>query len=263
MKSTFVKIQNSLFMRLSSIRIWFNNFRADHPYRFRGTALFSMFIILTVFFRIFVTDYFVRRREDVLAKDSTDYEEIESVSIEEIYSSGNAGKVKGVYSKQSNSYISSDVGLVDLRVLTLEDYFNHYGSELVNYADDFIKACEKYNVENWQLMPAIAIAETNGCQTGISYKQKNCWGWGGAGKNRVVFDNFEQAIDRITFKMIEGYGNERMNAKDIQSTYCGIKCMDWGGWKWAKGVNYYVYRINDFGEKYGLERTNEIVDFED
>ena len=60
--------------------------------------------------------------------------------------------------------------------------------------------------------------------------------------------------------MISSYGNERMNSKDIQSTYCGANCMA-SGWKWAKGVQGYVVQINDMGEKYNLPRTNEDIDW--
>jgi hypothetical protein len=60
--------------------------------------------------------------------------------------------------------------------------------------------------------------------------------------------------------MVNGYGNDRLNARDIQSTYCGITCMEWG-WRWASGVNYYTKKINEFGDKYGLAHTNEITDW--
>jgi hypothetical protein len=104
------------------------------------------------------------------------------------------------------------------------------------------------------------MAETRGCQTGQSFEQRNCWGWGGSGSNRWEFNSFEEAIDVIASRMKRGYGNEHLNAKDIQPTYCGSTCMQWG-WRWARGVNHYVIKINDVGEGYGIPRTNEITDW--
>lgn len=153
--------------------------------------------------------------------------------------------------------ITSDIGFVDLRILALKDYFRYYNSPLEDYADDFILASEKYQMDNWQLLPAIALAETLGCRTGISHAQRNCWGWGGSGSNRVEFPSYDVAIDFITYRMVKGYTNKYLNAKDIQNTYCGQTCAKWG-YRWARGVNYYVIKINDFGEKYSLPRTNEL-----
>ena len=187
---------------------------------------------------------------------------INLLSMEEGNKTLNESPYMGTKTSRVYHEIRSDVGFVDLRILTLEEFFNSYGSPLAGFADEFIEADERYGIENWQLLPAIAINETNGCQTGISYEQKNCWGWGGSGPNRWVFLTWEQAIDTISYNMIRGYGNDRMNAKDIQSTYCGTTCTEYG-WKWAKGVNYYTKQINDFGEKYGLARSNEIIDWEE
>jgi len=246
--------------RISIFQYWFSNFRSKYPRRFYITLLFLPFCLITLLFKFFVSDSLLPNDSELYNKyqiHNSNNDNIESIENNLISSNLN---IKGEYTVADNNYIRSDVGFADLRVLTLEDYFNSYESPLAEYSDDFIEASEKYNINNWQLLPAIAIAETNGCQTGESFEQKNCWGWGGAGKNRVEFRTFDQAIEVIASRMIKTYGNDRMNARDIQSTYCGSWCMQ-NGWKWAKGVNFYVFRINDFGESYGLDRTNEIYDF--
>ncbi len=244
------------------LKKWFLHFRHYHPRRFIFTLLIIPFILSTFFFKKYISDHILPDNSylyNKYEKATSSENSIESIEHKLITSNQN---VKGEYETADNEKIRSDVGFADLRVLTLEDYFNHYKSPLSEYSDDFIEASEKYKIDNWQLLPAIAIAETNGCQTGESFEQKNCWGWGGAGNNRVVFDSFEQAIDIISSRMIRTYGNDRMNARDIQSTYCGTWCMR-NGWKWAKGINFYVFRINDFGERYNLKRTNEIYNFEE
>ncbi len=238
---------------------WRESFKGQHPVRYKVFRFLLLFFLLTVFLRLFVAGPLVTKvwTEGMVPKalsnnsasGDLNYIENEVLAREE-------NDVKGVEQSRVDEKIGSDVGFIDRRVLALEDFFNAYGSPLASYSDEFIKACEKYDVKNWQLIPAIAIAETNGCQTDISYEQRNCWGWGGA--RRVNFHSFEQAIDTITKTMKATYGNRYLNPKDIQHGYCGRWCYESKGWKWAMGVNSYIYRINDFGEKYGLERTHEI-----
>lgn len=242
-----------------SLKKWFVSFKYRHPHRFYITFLLLVLFGLTLALKPHILDILFGNVEDINTQTTVSYKsDHENVSIEQLILSNSGNyNIKGIYTKSSKETIQSDVGFVDLRILTLEDFFNHYGSPLVDFSDEFVETAEKYDVHNWQLLPAIAIAETNGCQTGISYEQRNCWGWGGSGDNRWEFYTFEEAIDFITRSMIKGYGNDRMNAKDIQSTYCGSTCMPYG-WKWARGINHYTIIINDFGEKYGLLRTNEI-----
>lgn len=247
-----------------SLKKWFINFKYRYPHRFYITLLLLVLSGLTLVLRPYILDILFGSVEDISAKTTEFYgSNHEGESIEQLIISNNSNhNVKGIYTKSPKETIQSDVGFVDLRILTLEDFFNHYGSPLADYSDEFIESVEKYDVNNWQLLPAIAIAETNGCQTGTSYEQRNCWGWGGSGDNRWEFYTFEEAIDFITRSMIRGYGNERMNAKDIQSSYCGATCIPYG-WKWARGINHYIIIINDLGEKYGLLRTNEIDNFDE
>lgn len=246
---------------LNSVRQWYSSFRKKYPTRFYGTLLITILFTLTAIFRTLFTEEFLTQLVDVSAKVRDDgINRIEKISIEQNLEFTDVANVQGILTRSQITKVRTDVGFVDLRVLTLEDFFNHYGSPLTEDSDEFIEACERYEVINWQLLPAIAMAETIGCQTGYSYEQRNCWGWGGAEPNRWEFHTFAEAIDLITYRMIRGYGNNNMNAKDIQSTYCGRTCMQWG-WRWAQGVDYYTKRINDFGEKYGLPRTNEIQDW--
>lgn len=251
-------------IHIPDISSWIKNLRTQYPHRFRGTMLIVILFSLTVLIRYTIVapmlhSYYTSTNPSA----SATLQPLEKlVSIEDYIASELSSNIKGIFShkEKESERIKTDVGFVDLRVITLEDFFNSYGSPLEEYADDFIEASERYNIDNWQLLPAIAINETNGCQTGISYHQRNCWGWGGGPKNRIQFESFEDAIDTISYAMVSSYGNERMNPRDIQGTYCGPNCME-QGWKWARGVNSYVKQINNYGLNYGLERTNEITEF--
>lgn len=219
------------------------------------TAIFSLF------FKFVLTEQLLQNVQEVSAETATYHQQdITHLQMEDVilatYSEPRTSQYIYTYDKKTRS----DVGFVDLRVLTLEDFFGHYGSPLQQHSDEFIKSAERYGIKNWQLLPAIGMAETRGCQTGTTHQQRNCWGWGGADPTRWIFASYPQAIDVISYNMINGYTNKYLNAKDIQNTYCGLTCAQWG-WRWARGVDYYVKRINDFGAKYDLERTNEITDW--
>ncbi|MBU0975829.1 MAG: hypothetical protein ABIE03_01615 [Patescibacteria group bacterium] len=258
MKKIIERTKIWLLKRFRKTTNWFSSFRVSHPQRYKFSVIFLGFSILTIIFRIILSDSFIQGVSGVPALgNSSSQADMMRESLEESIQSGSSDVVKGIYIKSDDKKMRTDVGFVDLRILTLEDFFAAYESPLVDYSDEFIEACERYDVDNWQLLPAIAMAETSGCKTGYSHEQRNCWGWGGSEPNRWEFYTYEEAIDLITYRMKRGYGNKLLNAKDIQPTYCGQTCMEWG-WRWAQGVDYYVKKINDFGQQYGLKRTHEI-----
>ncbi|MDD3648448.1 MAG: hypothetical protein PHS44_08205 [Candidatus Dojkabacteria bacterium] len=261
MKKIIEKVKKKTNHLVKGFKNWFSSFKRIHPVRFRFSFLALGVVSLTIFFRILLSDSLIHGVSGVPAPSSGLLQEgLLKTSIEESVQTGSEDIVKGVYIKSDDKKMRTDVGFIDLRILTLEDFFRAYKSPLEDYSDEFIEACERYDVNNWQLLPAIAMAETAGCKTGYSHEQRNCWGWGGSEPNRWEFYTYEEAIDLITYRMKRGYGNKYLNAKDIQSTYCGQTCMEWG-WRWAQGVDYYVRKINDFGQRYGLKRTHEIKDW--
>ncbi len=144
------------------------------------------------------------------------------------------------YSLEMDKTISKDekVGVLivnndfDFRIKVLDTYFARNNSPLEGYGINFLKACEKYNAPyDCTLLPAIAYIETRLCTLAASERQKNCWGWGGAGENRVVYNNFELAIDDITNKImtIPFYGEKFFkDARVAQFYYCGAHCDKWG-----------------------------------
>jgi hypothetical protein len=120
----------------------------------------------------------------------------------------------------------------DFRVKVFDTYFERGKSPLQGYGKDFLKACEKYGApEDCTLLPAIGYIETRNCTLAASDRQKNCWGWGGAGENRVVFPDYSTAIDHVTQKLmtIPFYKTEFFNDPVYaQYYYCGQHCDKWG-----------------------------------
>lgn len=120
----------------------------------------------------------------------------------------------------------------DFRIKVLDTYFERGKSPLQGYGKDFLKACEKYGAPyDCTLLPAIGYIETRNCTLAASDRQKNCWGWGGAGENRVIFKDYPTAIDHVTQKLmtIPFYKTEFFNDPVYaQYYYCGQHCDKWG-----------------------------------
>lgn len=116
------------------------------------------------------------------------------------------------------------------RARVLDLYFKKYDSPLYGYGQNFVDACEKYGApEHCTLLPAIAKVETDLCKTGISHAQYNCWGFGGSGENRFAYKSFEQSIDVVTARIMQGYGKGFFNNPNTgELAYCGDHCSGWG-----------------------------------
>lgn len=129
-----------------------------------------------------------------------------------------------------------------------DKYFLENNSPLYGYGEDFVNACRKYGAtSDCTLLPAIAKIETNLCKTGISAKQYNCWGWGGSGSNRIVFNNFSEAIDTITQRLMVGYGLRFFqDTNNGALSYCGAHCTSYGN-----HVNNEKSNINNFFKNNG------------
>jgi hypothetical protein len=127
-------------------------------------------------------------------------------------------------------------------------YFAQQDSPLYGYGEHFVEACRTYGApEDCTLLPAIAKVETNFCKTDISAQQFNCWGWGGSGPNRILFNSFPQAIDTITRRLMIGYGERFFNDANFGGlTYCGRHCVNWGNY-----VEEEKRRIDRFFESNG------------
>jgi hypothetical protein len=125
-------------------------------------------------------------------------------------------------------------GSEDYRAFVLDTYFAKYNSPLVGSGKSFVNACNKYGAPyDCTTLAGIAFVETRLCTLALSAKQRNCWGFGGSGSNRITFKSFDEAIDLITNRLVNSYGNNYiLNPEKMQSTYCGPQCTSW-----AKGVN--------------------------
>lgn len=118
----------------------------------------------------------------------------------------------------------------DYRARIFDLFFRANNSPLEGHGQDFADACDKYHTpEDCTLLPAIAKVETDLCKTDISSSQYNCWGYGGSGENRIIYKSFEESIDQITGRLMNGYGAGFFKDPEAgELFYCGSHCNLWG-----------------------------------
>lgn len=139
----------------------------------------------------------------------------------------------------------------DYRAFVFDAYFATHDSPLQGHGRDFVKACDKYGAPyDCTTLLAIGWVETRNCTLANSLNERNCWGWGGAGENRVHFNSFEESIDFVIHKLmtLSFYGEEFMNDPVVgQLYYCGQHCHQYGG-----HVQDERERISAFAEELGF-----------
>ncbi|MBD3280107.1 hypothetical protein GF389_01105 [Candidatus Dojkabacteria bacterium] len=149
----------------------------------------------------------------------------------------NESDVQGISnSKQDPAIINTnkstklEIGTLDSRAWVFDQYLRQNDSPLAGHGEDFVNACDKYNTpRDCTLLIAIAKVETDLCKTGISARQYNCWGYGGSGENRIEYSSFQQAIDDITGRLMNGYRARFFEDPEAgELFYCGSHCNTWG-----------------------------------
>lgn len=138
----------------------------------------------------------------------------------------------------------------DYRARVFDLYFKKNNSPLYGSGQAFVQACDKYGAPHeCTLLPAIARIETNLCKTGSSAQQHNCWGYGGSGDNRIIYQSFAQAVDDITKRLMQGYSKRFFEDPEYgELTYCGAHCTSWGD-----HVKEYQDELRQFAKKEGYE----------
>lgn len=187
----------------------------------------------------------VRKNRSFFVADSISLEDSQRISDISSYESTN---VLGLNTINKTGKISFDFVSTDTRTKVLEEYFESIRSPLVDQSAIFIEMADKYNLDKWGLLPAIAMIETNGCRTENKrgYGIKNCWGWRRNGKD-IRFSTWEDSIGNIT-KSLAKYSTDPYS---IQPSYCP-PCASTGEDKWARGVVSELKSINEIAKKYGV-----------
>jgi hypothetical protein len=172
--------------------------------------------------------------------------ELTRLEVAEIY---DPELTRGIYASGKQTVLGITHSTIDYRAIVLNEFFRRNGSPLQGFGADFVAACDKYGAPfDCTTLPAIGYVETRLCNVPQSaHIQKNCWGWGGSGKNRITFKSYTEAINVITEKLVNAYGVKYMlDPKLMQKTYCGQHCNTWGG-----SVQSIRYEIDNLAKQMG------------
>jgi hypothetical protein len=117
----------------------------------------------------------------------------------------------------------------------LEEVLSLYQSPLKNETENFIKICQKYNL-NCYLLPAIAGLESSFGQF-IYPNSYNPFGWGGG---YIIFNSWSDAIETVAKGLRNNYLNKgALTIEQIGSIYSESPT-------WSRRINWF---LNQFEQK--------------
>jgi len=127
----------------------------------------------------------------------------------------------------------------DNRAKILKSFFDEHNSPLSDYADDFVKQADKYNLD-WKLVAAISGVEST-FGLAIPPNSYNGWGWGVYGDNVHYFNSWDDGIETVSQGLREQYMDKwgATNIYEIGSLYAASPA-------WASHVDNYMNIIQDY-----------------
>jgi hypothetical protein len=140
---------------------------------------------------------------------------------------------------------------LDKRAYVLNEYFRINNSPLQGTGEIMVRKCLEFGApRDCTIVAAIARAETDLCKYHASGSYFNCWGFGGAGPNRIRFTSWEQSIDRVYRSLAFSYGPRYiLNPSLMERRFCGSEpgCTGWG-----RRVQFFVYEIDQLSISMGF-----------
>jgi len=135
----------------------------------------------------------------------------------------------------------------DNRTLVLKDYLNQFDSPLAEYADSFIKAADKYELD-WRLVPAIAGAESTFGKR-VTFNSHNPFGYAGG---YFSFESWETAIEVETEMLAVKYRDSwgLVTPEEIMPIYAPPSKT------WAKNVRFFMGEISSFEQNTDMLALN-------
>ena len=132
----------------------------------------------------------------------------------------------------------------DKRVEALERVFEKNNSQLLPYAEVYIRSADKHGVD-WKLLPAIAGLES-GFGRAMIDATYNPYGWG---SGRIYFDSWEDGIDTVNAGLAKNYyGRGADTVWEIGPIYAESPT-------WAVRVNSFMSQI----EAEYLKKANDTL----
>ncbi len=148
-------------------------------------------------------------------------------------------KVPPVLGAFTSSFSSSDA-----RPVIIEQFLAKYKSPLAFYGEKFVEASDEYSLP-WELLPSIAMQESNG---GKKLPKEDClnpFGWGVHSQGTLCFTTWEESIDKVASGLKKYYVDQGLTTtKEIMSKYNPTSYSRDGSW--GSGVEYFVEELRSF-----------------
>ena len=131
----------------------------------------------------------------------------------------------------------------DYRVFILKNFLLEHNSPLSDYADEFVDAADKYDLD-WRLVTAIAGVESTFGKR-IPFNSYNAYGWA---NGAYYFDSWEDSIEVVSKTLREKYYDKGAeNIYQIARRYAPPSST------WAGKVLFFMQRIDPIGLSFTLE----------
>jgi len=135
--------------------------------------------------------------------------------------------------------IQTSIKTADARSEIIRQYLNKYESPLEPYSDLIVELSDQYNFD-YRWLVAIAQQESGLCKH-IPENSYNCWGWGIYGDKVTRFDNYEDALRRISpqFTKIFLKGDHSKDPAEVMKTYTPPS-----DGSWANGISTFFDHLD-------------------
>jgi hypothetical protein len=132
------------------------------------------------------------------------------------------------------SQMLSSCSSIDPRVTKLRAYFEKNKSPLVDYAPEFVKYADKYELD-WRLVASISGVES----TFGKHMPKNSYNAYGWGNGTLRFTSWDQSIEHVTKTLKEKYVDRGVDTlPEISRVYCPPNP------QWWYKVKYFMDQID-------------------
>lgn len=139
-----------------------------------------------------------------------------------------------------SSHVSEGITSEDGRAKLIENFFNKFKSPLADYSKLFVSVADKNGLD-YKLLPSIAMQESNGGVRVIK-NSYNPFGYGIYGNLVIRFQNWEEAIEKVSQALKEDYINNGLKTPhQIMVKYTPPSAKSDG--KWAKGVSHFMDQL--------------------